>query len=178
MIISYFSFQKKKNMSRATPQTVCAVLVSDDVAVCHFLFLKRKYFIPVGLIVVVISRQVAVCRRDLLLCITTVSSTIYSEHWALFPNLCGAISATRRLTPTHFSAVHSNAGALYYILTTIKISSIKFPFFRRVVSEKKEFYFNSILISLGNGKTQKRVIYYLTFFFSSISRQSCNYTSF
>jgi hypothetical protein len=31
-------FQKKKNMSRATPQTVCAVLVSDDVAVCHFLF--------------------------------------------------------------------------------------------------------------------------------------------
>lgn len=32
-------------MSRATPQTVCAVLVSDDVAVCHFLFLKKEIFL-------------------------------------------------------------------------------------------------------------------------------------
>lgn len=51
-------------------------------------FKKENFFIPVGLIVVVISRQVAVCRRDLLLLspmhITTVSSIIYSEHWALF----------------------------------------------------------------------------------------------
>jgi hypothetical protein len=115
-------------MSRATPQTVCAVLVSDDVAVCHFLFLKRKYFIPVGLIVVVISRQVAVCRRDLLLCITTVSSTIYSEHWVLFQ-----ISAGPSAQP---------AGWLQLISRLYTVTQVRYIiFWRRSKSPASNFLF-------------------------------------
>lgn len=140
--------------------------------VISFFFKKEKNWIPPRLIVVVISRQVAVCRRDLHIFWPHRQQLYHIQRWAL-TQISRGIS---QLNPQVDSNSFLSCAIFILHLQQDQISLS----LCRVVLERRRILFQFNFFT-GNHHTHTHtkkglVMAYITFLFSSISRQSCNYS--